>query len=62
MNEHDVRELLKLVRGIEHFLERCLKTITEKQLKQQGIEITEAPRRNIFADDLDAKATEGFEF
>lgn len=41
MNEQDIRELLKLIRGIEHFLERCLKTITEKQLKQQGIEVTD---------------------
>lgn len=40
MNEHDVRELLKLVRGIEHFLERCLRTMTEKQLKEKGIQIT----------------------
>ena len=50
MNEQEIRELLKLVRGIEHYLERALKTITEKQLKEQGVEITSDPTWKDFED------------
>ena len=57
MNEQEVRELLKLVRGIEHFLERCLKTMTEKQLKSQGIEIVEKGESLFVPEDMT-----GFEF
>jgi len=48
MNEQELRELLKLIRGIEHFIERCLRTEKEKneerlkkQLENSGINITE---------------------
>lgn len=30
MNEHELRELLKLIRGVEHYIEKCLKTEQEK--------------------------------
>ena len=46
MTETELRELLKLVRGVEHYIERCLKTEKEKnedrikqQLENAGIEI-----------------------
>jgi len=48
MNEQELRELLTLIRGIEHYLERCLKTEQEKNedrltkhLQAQGVEVTE---------------------
>jgi hypothetical protein len=46
MTEQELRELLKLIRGVEHFIERCLKSEQEKnelrmqeQLKASGIQI-----------------------
>ncbi len=51
MNETEIRELLKLIRGIEHYLERALRTEQEKnegrlkeQLTAQGIEIDETDK------------------
>jgi hypothetical protein len=50
MNESELRELLKLQRGIVHYIERCLKTEKEKneerikkQLESTGIEIDDSP-------------------
>ena len=46
MNEQELRELLKLVRGVAHYIERCLKTEQEKndermkkQVEAQGIRV-----------------------
>lgn len=58
MNEQDIRELLKLIRGIEHFLERCLKTITEKQLEEKGVEIVQVDEPQSY---ITTEIT-GFEF
>jgi hypothetical protein len=50
MNEQELRELLKLIRSVEHFIERCLRTEQEKneerlkqQLSEQGIIFQEEP-------------------
>lgn len=41
MNEQELRELLTLVRGIEHFIVRCLKTLENtRSLESQGVVIT----------------------
>lgn len=42
MNEQELKELLTLVRGIEHFILRCLKTIENtRSLEAQGVVIEE---------------------
>jgi len=48
MNEQELRELLKLQRGIVHFIERCLRSEEEKniertqrQLEAQGIIVSQ---------------------
>jgi hypothetical protein len=48
VNETELRELLKLIRGVEHYIERCLRTEQEKneerlakQLAASGIEVTD---------------------
>ena len=47
MNEQELRELLKLIRSVEHFIEKCLRTEQEKnedrvkqQLENSGITVT----------------------
>lgn len=51
MNESELRELLKLIRGVEHYIEKCLRTEQEKnedrvkkQLKNAGVSVTESGR------------------
>lgn len=46
MTEMELRELLKLIRGVEHYIEKCLRSEQEKNeerakkhLEAQGIEI-----------------------
>lgn len=60
MNEQELRELLKLIRGVEHFIERCLRTEqekneerTRKHLEAQGITVTQS---------LQNEGTSEFEF
>lgn len=44
MNEQEVRELLKLIRNVEHYLERCLKVHdTRQQLEKQGVVVNDEP-------------------
>lgn len=42
MNEHELRELLKLVRGIEHYIEKCLKTEQEKNEDRLKVHLANA--------------------
>lgn len=48
MTETELRDLLKLVRGIEHYIERCLRTEQEKnedrvkkQLENSGVKFVD---------------------
>lgn len=48
MTETELRELLKLVRSVEHYIEKCLRTEQEKneeriqnQLEAAGVKVTE---------------------
>jgi hypothetical protein len=48
VTETELRELLKLIRGVEHYIERCLRTEQEKnedrvkqQLENSGVTVTD---------------------
>jgi len=65
MTEQELRELLKLIRGVEHFIEKCLRTEQEKneerlkkQLEAQGIEIDNTD----YLDSSTETVSEGWEF
>jgi hypothetical protein len=60
----EFKQLLKLVRGIEHYLERTIKTIenTEK-IREQGVVIVEDNEANWISDDeREVTPTTEFEF
>lgn len=68
MNEHELRELLKLIRGVEHFIERCLRSEQEKNeertkkvLEAQGIDIVSDEEKDTFLM-IEQMKEEGWQF
>lgn len=68
MNEQELRELLKLIRGVEHFIERCLRSEQEKNeertkkvLEAQGIDIVSDEEKGTFLM-IEQMKEEGWQF
>jgi len=59
MTETELRELLKLVRGVEHYLEKCLRTESEKNEERIKKQLDAAGIK--YSNDEESSISEEFE-